>query len=168
MRVVLVVVVLVVLVVLPHENKVKPNCQSSVRVGWSCWLELSVGLGLGFDKNASLLPLRVNWWGQKHIGSSYFCELSLHTEFQSPSTYPSGRKVKSWRERKKKRINGENNGYLLYVDTSGARANFANPEPPVQQKSLEIFIEKSPPPLTFSVVCDTLDYAALHICLNLL
>ena len=48
-------------------------------------------------KNAPLHPLRVKWWGQKHIGSSYFCELSLHTEFQSPSTYPSGRKVTTWK-----------------------------------------------------------------------
>ena len=45
-------------------------------------------------KNAPLHPLRVKLWGQKHIGSSYFCELSLHTEFQSPSTYPSGRAEK--------------------------------------------------------------------------
>ena len=37
---VLLLVVLLVLVVLPHENKVKPNCQSSVRVGWSCQLDL--------------------------------------------------------------------------------------------------------------------------------
>ena len=47
MRVVLL-LLLVVVVVLPRENKVKPNCQSSVRVGWSCWLKLSVGLGLGW------------------------------------------------------------------------------------------------------------------------
>ena len=49
-------------------------------------------------------------------GSSYFCELSLHTEFQSPSTYPSGRKVTTWKEERKKerrKMNDENNGYLL-------------------------------------------------------
>ena len=34
-------------------------------------------------------PLRVKWWDPKHLGSSYFCELSLHTEFQSHSTSPS-------------------------------------------------------------------------------
>ena len=49
-------------------------------------------------KKRPLHPLRVKYWGQKHIGSSYFCELSLHTEFQRPSTYPSGRKVTTWRE----------------------------------------------------------------------
>ena len=54
-------------------------------------------------KNAPLHPLRVKWWGQKHIGSSYFCELSLHTEFRSPSTYASGRKVKSWKEREREK-----------------------------------------------------------------
>ena len=113
-------------------------------------------------KNAPLHPLRVKWWGQKHIGSSYFCELSLHTEFQSPSTYPSGRKVKSWRERKKKKINGENNGNLLYVDTSGARANFANPEPSVQPKSLEIFIEVSPPLFHFQ---DCLIHWTTRLCI---
>ena len=75
-------------------------------------------------KNAPLHPLRVKWWGQKHIGSSYFCELSLHTEFQSPSTSPSGRKVTTWKEEEERRRenNDENNGYLLYVDTSRARA----------------------------------------------
>ena len=56
-------------------------------------------------KNAPLHPLRVKWWGQKHIGSSYSCELSFHTEFQSPSTYPSGRKVTTWkRERERERL----------------------------------------------------------------
>ena len=28
-------------------------------------------------------------WGPKHLRSSYFCELSLHTEFQSNSSSPS-------------------------------------------------------------------------------
>ena len=32
--------------------------------------------------------LRVKWWGQKHLGSSYFWELSLNTQFQSHSTFP--------------------------------------------------------------------------------
>ena len=86
----------------------------------------------------------------------------LHTEFQSPSAYPSGRKVKSWRERKKKKINGENNGNLLYVDTSGARANFANPEPSVQPKSLEIFIEVSPPLFHFQ---DCLIHWTTRLCI---
>ena len=67
-------------------------------------------------------PLKVKWWGQKHIGSSYFCELSLHTEFQSPSTYPSGRKVTTWKERRRK-MNDENNGDSVYVDTLTAGAN---------------------------------------------
>ena len=62
-----------------------------------------------------LHPLRDKWWGQKHNGSSYFCELSLHTEFESPSTYRSGRKVTTWREEREN--NDENNGYLLYMDT---------------------------------------------------
>ena len=36
---------------------------------------------------------------EKEIFSkSSLCELSLHTEFQNPSTYPSGRKVRSWKE----------------------------------------------------------------------
>ena len=75
-------------------------------------------------KNAPLHSLiRVKWWGQKHIGSSYFCELSLHTEFQSPSTYPSDRKVKIWKKKEEREMNDEFNGYLLYVDTSNARAN---------------------------------------------
>ena len=34
--------------------------------------------------------------------------------------HPSGRKVTTLRERK--RMNARNSGYLLYVDTSGARA----------------------------------------------
>ena len=28
-------------------------------------------------------------WGPKHLRSSYFCELSLHTKYQSHSTSPS-------------------------------------------------------------------------------
>ena len=48
-------------------------------------------------------PLRSKWWGPKHIGSSYFCELSLHTEFQSPNTYPSGRKVTTLKKKKKEK-----------------------------------------------------------------
>ena len=39
------------------------------------------------------------------------CELGLHTEFQSPSTYPSGEKKK----KKEGEMNDENNGYLLYM-----------------------------------------------------
>ena len=37
------------------------------------------------------------------MGSSYFCELSLHTEFQRPSTYPFGRKVTTWKEEERER-----------------------------------------------------------------
>ena len=55
-----------------------------------------------------LYPLRVKCWGQKHIGSSYFCELSLHTEFQSPSTSPSGRKVTTWKKEERRENNDEN------------------------------------------------------------
>ena len=34
-------------------------------------------------------PLRVKWWGPKHLGPSYFCELSLPTKFQTSKTSPS-------------------------------------------------------------------------------
>ena len=33
--------------------------------------------------------LRVKWWGPKHLESSYFCELSLPTKFQTSKTSPS-------------------------------------------------------------------------------
>ena len=48
------------------------------------------------------------------------CELSLHAKFQGPCTSHSGRKVTTWK--KEREMNDENNGYLLYVNTSRARA----------------------------------------------
>ena len=38
-------------------------------------------------------PLRVKWWGPKHLGPSYFCELSFPTKFQTSKTSPS---LKFW------------------------------------------------------------------------
>ena len=52
-------------------------------------------------------PLRVKWWGPKHLGPSYICELSLHPKFRSPSITPSHKKAgaaeRKNRERKKER-----------------------------------------------------------------
>ena len=38
-------------------------------------------------------PLRVKWWGQKHLGPSYICELNLHPKFRSTSITPSHKKL---------------------------------------------------------------------------
>ena len=38
-------------------------------------------------KNAPA-PLRVKWWGPKHLRPSYLCELNLYQKFQSSSTAP--------------------------------------------------------------------------------
>ena len=38
-------------------------------------------------------PLRVKWWGPKHLEPSYICELSLHQKFQSPCITPSHKKT---------------------------------------------------------------------------
>ena len=50
------------------------------------WSKLEVGEKV--QKNTLKSPIDP-LWGPKHLRSSYFCELSLHTEFQSNSTSPS-------------------------------------------------------------------------------
>ena len=64
-------------------------------------------------------PLRVKWWGPKHLGPSYICELSLHPKFRSPSITPSHKKAgaaerKNREQRKKK--NNDFNGHLVPTD----------------------------------------------------
>ena len=61
-------------------------------------------------------PLTVKWWGQKHLKPYYFCELSLHLKFQSPSITPfykkAGAAERKKEERKKK--NNDFNGHLVF------------------------------------------------------
>ena len=45
--------------------------------------------------------LGVKWWGPKHLGPSYICELSLHPKFQSPSITPSHKKAGAAEEERK-------------------------------------------------------------------
>ena len=55
-------------------------------------------------------PLRVKWWGPKHLGPSYICELSLHPKFQSPTITPSHKKAGDSEEKerqKRKRKKGK-------------------------------------------------------------
>ena len=54
-------------------------------------------------------------WGPKHLRSFYFCELSLHTEFQSNSTSPSIRLFEDGNNNNKnnKRKVNENSGNLV-------------------------------------------------------
>jgi len=47
-------------------------------------------------------PLKVKWWGPKHLGPSYICELSLHPKFRIPSITPSYKKAGAEEQRKKK------------------------------------------------------------------
>ena len=70
-------------------------------------------------------PLRVKWWGPKHLGPSYICELSLHPKFRSPSITPSHKKAgaaertekeqRKNRERTEKK-NNDFNGHLVPTD----------------------------------------------------
>ena len=56
-------------------------------------------------------------WGPKHLRSSYFCELSLHTKFQSNSTSHSIKLFvngnKNNKNNKNKRKVNENSGNLV-------------------------------------------------------
>ena len=66
-------------------------------------------------------PLRVKWWGPKHLGPSYICELSLHPKFQSPSITPSHKKAgaerrRRRRRRRRKKKNNDFNGHLVPTD----------------------------------------------------
>ena len=59
-------------------------------------------------------PLRVKWWGPKHLTSYYFCELSLHPKFQSPSITLSYKKAGDSGERKiERKKNDDFNGHLV-------------------------------------------------------
>ena len=60
-------------------------------------------------------PLRVKWWGPKHLGPSYICELSLHPKFRSPSITPSYKKAGAEEQRTKKK-NNDFNGHLVPTD----------------------------------------------------
>ena len=51
-------------------------------------------------------------WGPKHLRSSYFCELSLHTEFQSNSTSPSIKLILHGNNNMKRKVT-ENSGNLV-------------------------------------------------------
>ena len=61
-------------------------------------------------------PLTVKWWGPKHLKPYYFCELSLHPKFQSPSITPSYKKAGAAEERRRRRKkkNEDFNGHLVF------------------------------------------------------
>ena len=48
-------------------------------------------------------PLTVKWRGPNHLKPYYFCELSLHPKFQSPSITPSYKKAGVAEERRRRR-----------------------------------------------------------------
>ena len=48
-------------------------------------------------------PLRVKWWGPKHLGAYYICELSSHPKFQSPTITPSHKKAGDSEEERRKK-----------------------------------------------------------------
>ena len=49
-------------------------------------------------------PLRIKWWGPKHLGPSNICELSLPTKLQPPGMPRTGLKAWSWRKGPKKTL----------------------------------------------------------------
>ena len=62
-------------------------------------------------------PLGVKWWGPKHLGPSYICELSLHPKFHSHSITPSHKKAgEAERTKKKKKKKNDFNGNLVPTD----------------------------------------------------
>ena len=68
-------------------------------------------------------PLGVKWWGPKHLGPSYICELSLHPKFRSPSITPSHKKAgaaerrtEKKEEQRRKKKNNDFNGHLVPTD----------------------------------------------------
>ena len=84
---------------------------------------LSVASKLGKLENqktskGSMDPLRVKWWGTKHLGPSYICELSLHPKFGALALLLLIKKLGRQKERRKKKEerkkkNNDFNGHLV-------------------------------------------------------